>query len=446
MMNIILFVFTIVSLYTLNAIVESVIDIKIKYNKNKICVFAIFTLILFVNRIYCIEYLKIISATLIMYFYLNSVIKTKFSKKMFIVIYFQIISIFYELILLSLFMNILAGDLNKLLNNNLFIFVFNSCIYLLIYVTSKMILIKKLIKFLNSFALEIRRDYKLFFTFSVMLLFNILIVNIYLPITYSTYIVLNILMMLSVTIILYRIIVEKNKNAIMEIDKKVMLSENKALIDSLNQYEEVADKHRRDSHENNNQLSSIYLMLQTDSDTKEIMDYIKSLQGSDKLADISNLKRTKRIPSGGLQGIIYQKIIYMDNKGIKNILNVSRDMKSFDFNKLNMDLMTEACKILGVFLDNAIEEVLTIKDKIVVINLYKSGNNFCISVKNTYQKGKDFDNINDRGYSTKGSNRGYGLSLVEELVNNNKRLIHETEVTDKYFKQTIKIKNMLKKR
>ncbi len=438
--------FSAFSLYLIKVIIEKITNKSVDFYKNNNWIkFWFVTILIYLNSLFIIEYVRIIFSFFIMYFGMLKITKCNKIQVFFAVVILQLLNIFIELMNISLICWIFKISFLVLSENHSLVLFLNLMSYIIMYLIINSNYTKRYYDFINNLVLEVKRDYKLFLSFIIMLLFNIMIVNIYVEITYSIYIFLNIGMMFIITTILYRILVEKNKNAIIETKNKIYEVENESLINSLNEYEIVADKHRRDSHENNNQLNSIYLMLQSKSETSEVLDYIKSLQGTDKLADISNLKRTKKIPSGGLQGIIYQKIIHMDKKNIKNNLNISRDMKYFDFNKFNSDLMIDVCKILGVFLDNAIEEVITIENRIISIELFKLNNDFCISVKNTYTKSKNFSDIYDSGYSTKGKDRGFGLSLVKELVTNNKRITHETVITDKYFTQTIKVKGMIKK-
>jgi two-component system sensor histidine kinase AgrC len=65
---------------------------------------------------------------------------------------------------------------------------------------------------------------------------------------------------------------------------------------------------------------------------------------------------------------------------------------------------------------------------------------FQISISNSLGKILEIEKINDKGYSTKGKKHGYGLSLVNDILKESKKITSETSITGSIFKQTVKIK------
>ena len=170
----------------------------------------------------------------------------------------------------------------------------------------------------------------------------------------------------------------------------------------------------------------------------------RCIQRNDRLFDgtfdKAIMRETSVIPSGGLRGLIYSKILLMVSKNIEYELDVSNSVRVVDLFEYDDCLMLDVCKIIGIFLDNAIEEVDTIDDKYIVIEMFIDNDNFNICISNSYNHNKDISNIYTPGVSTKGGNHGYGLSLVKKIVKYNSKLETYNEVTDEEFSQTLIIK------
>ena len=80
------------------------------------------------------------------------------------------------------------------------------------------------------------------------------------------------------------------------------------------------------------------------------------------------------IPSGGLRGLIYSKLVQMKNYNIDYSLSVDKSINSRLINSFSTKDMYDICQIIGVYLDNAIEEVKTYEEKNITIRFYKDSN------------------------------------------------------------------------
>ena len=99
-------------------------------------------------------------------------------------------------------------------------------------------------------------------------------------------------------------------------------------------------------------------------------------------------------------------------------------------------------RILGVFLDNAIHASADMGDKAYVkVTLTMKDDDLCISIKNKFNGTIDVEKIDKVGYSTKGSGHGYGLSLVKNILVENRNLINKRKLTKNTFEQILIIKN-----
>ena len=79
------------------------------------------------------------------------------------------------------------------------------------------------------------------------------------------------------------------------------------------------------------------------------------------------------------------------------------------------------------------------QQKKLQIYLYQEQQFFAISISNTYKGRIDLENMYNRGYTTKENGHGYGLSLVKEILNKNKKFKNEKSICGNVFIQKIKL-------
>ena len=210
-------------------------------------------------------------------------------------------------------------------------------------------------------------------------------------------------------------------------------------ISSLKEYEVMIDKFRVETHENKNEFLTVRNMIK--DNPEETIKYIDKLVDN-KIEDNNKImKKTAKIPSGGLKATIYSKLCLMDKLKIKYKLNIARDVHTTDLINLDEDLVLKICKILGVFLDNAIEAVKKLKKKEIFIEIYSMDDNLCIDITNNFKGNLDLNKISEQKYTTKGEGHGYGLSLVDKLLKEEpERLENEKSINGDTFTQMLKIK------
>lgn len=209
-------------------------------------------------------------------------------------------------------------------------------------------------------------------------------------------------------------------------------------IKSLQEYEEILDAYRISSHENKNELLTIRSMVVKKENN--IPEYIDKIIDNKIKDDEKLMFEASIIPAGGLRAVIYSKLLIMKDKKIKFKLNVERNVRTVELIELGEDLMLDICKIIGVFLDNAIEAVQELKRKDIMIKLYTDGDNLNIEVSNNFEGIIDINKMSDKGYTTKSSGHGYGLSLVKGIIDTNNKLINIKKVNKNIFTQILKIR------
>ena len=256
----------------------------------------------------------------------------------------------------------------------------------------------------------------------------------YMHLSFTVVIITNTLM---AAIFIGIIIMSKNlKNSFERINSKYETS-----ISSLKEYEVMIDKFRVDTHENKNEFLTIRNMLKDKNSKETVIKYIDKLIDNKIKDNDKIMKKTSKIPEGGLRATIYSKLCLMDKLKINYKLNISREVRTTDLINLDEDLVLKICKILGVFLDNAIEAVKDLNKKEISIEIYIMDQELCVDITNKFEGNLDLDKINNTKYTTKGDGHGYGLTLVSKLIaEESSKLENEKSINRDNFTQTLKIK------
>lgn len=220
-------------------------------------------------------------------------------------------------------------------------------------------------------------------------------------------------------------------------EKLVIKSKYYNIVNTSEQYEKVIEQLRMNNHENKNNLIVLKGMLKNENN--ELKEYVDNLIDDNRKEDNNLLLRTSSIPTGGLQGLIYQKLLDMKEQEIHYYLDVNKNIDKKKIEKIDMEINKDLCTIVGVFLDNAIQAVENINEKSIGIYLYQEKDEFVISISNTYQGKIDLENMYNKGYTTKSEGHGYGLSLVKEILDKNQNFKNERLIRGNMFIQKIKL-------
>ena len=267
--------------------------------------------------------------------------------------------------------------------------------------------------------------------FLLMIVSNTLLMTSYYKMEFLSYFIFNmVLMFICIIIIIHSFRTQNNYN-------KVSDQYNIAKT-SLRDYEAMMTKYRVANHENKNLLLTVRAM--TVNKEKNIPEYIDSIIENKFADDEKLLFEMGVIPTGGLRATIYSEILKIKEKKINYNLNIDRKISTIDLIELDTNAIIDICKVLGVFIDNAIEAVNKHKNRYINIDMYILEDKLCIKVSNNYSGKIDISKINEEGYTTKGNGHGYGLPLVNKIINNDKYLESETEINKKIFSQILKIK------
>ena len=175
---------------------------------------------------------------------------------------------------------------------------------------------------------------------------------------------------------------------------------------------------------------------------KKAIKYIDELfQNEIEDENIEILKKLQYLPQGGLKGLIYYKLEEMMNKKISVYVDISSELKKTNCKKQLNNNLRDISKILGVYIDNAIEATLSSEPKYIIIEGYLDDNDIVFSISNTYKGNIELNKVDKEGYTTKGEGKGYGLSLVKDIINKNSYLNQERLLNGIYYVQKLYIRN-----
>lgn len=189
-------------------------------------------------------------------------------------------------------------------------------------------------------------------------------------------------------------------------------------------------------HDYFNILSSLRAYMDAD-DMDGLKNYFEhSIMPESKKLDNKNkeLSSLSYLGVQELKGLVYTKLFHAVNLGILVELDIKEPITQF-----SMDIL-DLTRILGIFLDNAIEAAETTKDKKVYIGFAKREENVLVVIRNSCENQQiDMKGIYQLGRSSKGEHRGVGLYQAQRILGKYKNIIHSTGYVETMFSQTLEI-------
>ena len=212
--------------------------------------------------------------------------------------------------------------------------------------------------------------------------------------------------------------------------------EQKQLLKIMGDYEIILDKTRENRHEMINNL--LVLKGEKNKNSRKYNDILDELIKQYDTNKMSSYSGLYKLPNG-LKGLVYYKIARIKNNDV-NFRTIISDKMYDEFNNLDTKIYYKVCKIMGILIDNAVEASINSKEKTLLIYIYEQCNgNIVISIENSYNALLDIHDINKKGYSTKGKNRGLGLFIANRTIEEEKLLRLRQYVFESTFISELKI-------
>lgn len=217
------------------------------------------------------------------------------------------------------------------------------------------------------------------------------------------------------------------------------LEQQKKYIESL---ERNNNEIRKFKHDFNNIILGLEgYITNNEVDNVKLRDYfynnIKDFNTKIELDNIV-LSHLNNIKILSIKNLLTNKIISAQNNDFKVNISVEDEIDDFYVNEMQLS------RILGIFLDNSLEAGLELDDnRFLELIILKVNKTIAIQITNTFKNNNlDIDKINESGYSSKGENRGIGLSSANDIINKHNMILN-TRIEDNLFKQILTIEGDL---
>ena len=199
---------------------------------------------------------------------------------------------------------------------------------------------------------------------------------------------------------------------------------------------------RKFKHDFNNIILGLDGYINNDDfDKEKLKKYFNStimnFNNNIELNDIV-IAKLNSIKVSSLKSLITNKVLMAQNNNINVDINIQGEINDFHTDEMQLS------RILGILLDNAIEASLEVPDdKKIEVNIIQIDKTTDIQISNTFNNtGTPIADFYKEGFSTKGTNRGLGLSSAHEIANKLNMLLN-TEIDENTFVQILTIEGGL---
>lgn len=206
------------------------------------------------------------------------------------------------------------------------------------------------------------------------------------------------------------------------------------------QIENINNEMRKFRHDYVNILSTMSEFIrESDMDglkkyfNEEILPMQDSMQmNTIKINGIENLKVRE------IKGLLTTKILQAQEKSIRISIEVPEPIERIDMPIINLS------RVIGIVLDNAIEASEKIEDDPLIRIAFIKDNDDSVMfiVMNKCEPNMPrIHTLFQENFSTKGKNRGLGLSTLKELTDATSNVLLDTTIDNDYFIQKVEILN-----
>ena len=376
-----------------------------------------------------ISIVKMVVTTLLFILICRYIFGMTFKQSIMVVLVSQIIVMVAELVFVIICSLITYGHLEEFLFGYNMSIVLNIVVPIISLLILKLCLYKNLIKPFQTLITIINKKEVILYSSMIIVILVVATTETYMELSLPIVLTINTVMALVFIFIIFKFAITENKYA--KTNDKYQVS-----ITSLREYQEILDKYRISTHENKNQLLAIKNM----SKDSKIISYINAIIDDKTKDNDAVMNKAYKIPDDRFRSTIYPKMCKIDELKIKYKFLISNDVKTADLIDMDDYLVRDACMILGVYLDNAIEAVKDLNKKLIYLEIYIMDGYLCFDITNNFEGTLDVEKLFKRKYTTKGKEHGYGLVLVNRIVKENDKIENECEVSGNIITQRLKVK------
>lgn len=348
---------------------------KTKNLKSFISYLLIFLPLLFIPYIFFSDVTKLILSILFIIISLYfSIFKKDISNSVYYTIVYELLVFICEIIISVVFVSIFKINISGYEKFQFSLLIFSICNCLMVYLLSKIKVLNKSIQKLNLIISKNQKDWV--YIIIIIILLSFLIVfnknNLGSGINYYINAGMVIFIIASFVYVIY------NKFQMQAIEDKYNESMEYVL-----RYEKIINEQGKKNHEYNNQLMVIKGYI---NKPERLSEYLDEVIGEHKTGQNYTVKQLGFLPDGGVKGLLYHKLSKMEDNNIKYYLYVDQNLKDKDIESFDLKTYRDLTKLLGVFLDNAIDAALKSEEKEIEVELKDKDDCLLLTISNTYDK------------------------------------------------------------
>ncbi|UDI77885.1 GHKL domain-containing protein [Staphylococcus taiwanensis] len=248
------------------------------------------------------------------------------------------------------------------------------------------------------------------------------------------------LIFLSILFFFIIVIVLISITTIREIRYKRNMEEIETYYEYTLQIESINNEMRKFRHDYVNILTTMSEYIRED-DMPGLREYfnenIVPMKDNLQMKSIK-INGTENMKVRAIKGLITTKILQAQEKNIPISIEVPELVEHIEMNTIDLS------RIIGIITDNAIEASEDLEDALIRIAFINTETSVMFIVMNKCKE--DIPRIHElfqERFSTKGENRGLGLSTLKEITDSTENVLLDTTIENGYFVQKVEIINNL---
>ncbi|CEH31152.1 Histidine kinase [Aneurinibacillus migulanus] len=212
---------------------------------------------------------------------------------------------------------------------------------------------------------------------------------------------------------------------------------DKELLDYVEKLEFMHDELASFRHDYMNVLLALEEGVRTKNLTQIEQVYYDVIAPTSKLINNRELDIVKlsRVNIPEVKSVLSVKVVTSQQQQVKVMVDIPQTIET-----IAMPVVT-FIRAISILLDNAIEETVRSKDKMLQVAFFEMEERQYFIVRNSCRhKAIDLQQIYKKLYSSKEGNRGYGLFSLKRMIDKTDNATLETTFVAPYFTQTLILK------
>lgn len=332
---------------------------------------------------------------------------------------------------------ILVIIFQKFINNNTYLDLSYISIFTLVSILISFTF-KSLLKKLKMSYLSINKTYLTIISIVLILSFIILYIYSQVPKVNNASLKIYGLIFIGIIIFFITLIIIISRYTLRELRYRRNMEEFETYYEYTLQIESINNEMRKFRHDYVNILTTMSEYIREND-----MDGLKTYFNDNIVPMKDNLQMnsikingTDNLKVRAIKGLITTKILQAQEKNIPISIEVPELIDHIEMNTVDLS------RIIGIIIDNAIEASEELEDALIRIAFINVETSVMFIVMNKCKE--DMPKIHELfqdSFSTKGDNRGLGLTTLKEITDTTENVLLDTTIENGYFVQKVEIIN-----